>query len=772
MNIIRIGLALLFSTVVATAATVGNTTQAAPAADIKLADDRVEIIAGDLVRTIETKGNRIITSSLRVSGEEVASRPAPDFRVTFYQAEPNQRPVGLQRDAVSPVSFQQVYQNWLKQIRSVGSERAKLDVPAPGPQAVVWKNPLTIDGESMRDLFQLEAPTVTVPRSGVKRLILRARVLNPAHPLHHVAIDEFYEVYDGYPVIRKWIEVTNNGPNWLKIDRLTIDASAMSADFGSTVSLTPREYGACSSVVAFGNALRSRGLIAASEISSALRSIADDGSMGYADDYLEWVLGPSERFESEPVFHFAYSGEIQKTASGVSTPLDRAVEGPYIQFLERVVGVRATKDDPPAPVWCSWANFKANVTDATMREQADIAARAGFRTFLIDDGWSTPSLGNTEPVVAKFPDFEATSRYIRSKGLRLGLWISCIRHADSQDLAALPEAPSVPQVERSGGIGMSFTSPWPRYFANDLVYMHDRFGATYVKEDFSQIIFGDIAEGHEGRTWKESLLRGLRALMQLNDDLAQRAPGLYSQITHEIYWGTPGPPCDIAALKHCSSYHIPPNTHLGNPSPNQRIAREGTFDPVKLRKGLIQGCWVARQRYFAHRGLPLYPLEYYCAGTANFKDSLTTAVQDRQVCSWLMSTLSVFAGDLASLTAENVEHYRKRFELVRRLQDTYDIYHHFQYSGVPEPTDTDWHWWGKLNETGHGAVVVIRGSAGDDSRVINIPWVRTDRSYEVSRLLEARKLGKFTGEQLRAGTLTLALPAYGQELLELAPAGE
>ena len=87
---------------------------------------------------------------------------------------------------------------------------------------------------------------------------------------------------------------------------------------------------------------------------------------------------------------------------------------------------------------------------------------------------------------------------------------------------------------------------------------------------------------------------------------------------------------------------------------------------------------------------------------------------------------------------------------------------------MPEPTDTDWHWWGKLNEKGCGAVVVIRGSAGAESRTINIPWVQAERKYQVRALLADKKLGKFTGAQLQKGALTFALPAYGQEIIELA----
>lgn len=115
----------------------------------------------------------------------------------------------------------------------------------------------------------------------------------------------------------------------------------------------------------------------------------------------------------------------------------------------------------------------------------------------------------------------------------------------------------------------------------------------------------------------------------------------------------------------------------------------------------------------------------------------------------------------------NIARYRSRFETLRRLEADYGIYRHFQSSGVPSPTDADWHWWGKLNRLGCGAVVVLRGSGGDERRAVNIPWIDPGRSYKVAALLAPKELGTFTGKQLQAGELTLALPLFGQEILEL-----
>lgn len=222
-------------------------------------------------------------------------------------------------------------------------------------------------------------------------------------------------------------------------------------------------------------------------------------------------------------------------------------------------------------------------------------------------------------------------------------------------------------------------------------------------------------------------------------------------------------------MKHAALYHIPPNDYSGDGHPGQRFSKDWKYDPAKMRAGLIQGCFNARKRYYAHRGLPLYSIEYYAAATMNIGGSLTPEVQDRQICSWLMGAPLVFAGDLTSLTPENIAHYRQRFELLRRLERDHGIYAQFQFSGVPAPTDEDWHWWGKLNERGSGVVVVIRGMAGVPSRSVNVPWVPDGSHYTVTAVLSGRPLGRFTGKQLREGALTLSLPALGQEILELSP---
>ncbi|MEO8616656.1 MAG: hypothetical protein ABI600_16045 [Luteolibacter sp.] len=727
------------------------------------------IRAGLLERRVEQSPSGIRSTALRIAGANLLDGSISEFALTFSFASPDEKPRGITDESIVGVRQENATVN------KTDALVVQQDLHAQTYQTVRWLNPLRVEGSNCAKFFE---PAPALLRNAANgRSVLNLRLLGRKDgPLAGVIVDVFYQVDAGFPAIRKWIQITNDGPHWLKIEDFTLDETALAKSFRKRSELTPSERGAVASVVAFSNEYQSRGIVFGSEIPSALRGMSPDGAMGYRKEHFEWVIGPAEHFDSEAIFHFGFDGESRRTISSVSTGLDRAVEGPYLAYLENVIGVAARPQDAPVPLWCSWSNFGPKVSDAIVREMADAAAAAGFVGFLIDGGWSQSAgyenwdCGTAEPSIVKFPDFEATCAHIRNKGLKLGLWMSCFRTPETKDLQALPRTFSLPLVRRGeGGLGMSYAGPWRKYLANDLVALADRYGASYFKQDLTNIKYGDINAANESRTLKESLLRGLRGLLESQRLVRSRAPHIYLELTHEVYWGTPGTPCDLAAIKSVDAFHIPPNDYSGSGPQKNRVAEfDGTkVKPEALRQELLRGCLNARQRFYEHRGLPLYCVEYYAAATVNWQGSLPPEVQDRQVCSWLMGMPSVYSGDLASLTPENIAHYRRRFDLVKRLERDYGIYRHFQFSGVPAPTDEDWHWWGKLTAEGSGAVVVLRGNGGSDERTVNIPWVPEGGVYQVIARLSGRPLGTFTGRQLQEGALHLQLPPLGQEILEV-----
>lgn len=729
-----------------------------------VSDNQVHVAAGILERTIDLAGGNLSTTRLRVAGQDLLAGPAHEVSFTVTRAEPNGKPKGLQPGEGGSIDSVKTFSPY----PGHHNDPSTYDDAALG-QTTRWVEPAAVRASQWADLFARATPEVSTPAPDVSRLTTLARA-HKGSPLDGLVVAVVYEVYRDEPVVRKWVEIANESSLWRKIEKLTIDDVTLAPSLSQRVSLTPAGYGAEPSIIGFTSAEGTCGVIAASEVPSGLRTITDRGALGYQPAMFEWVLGPGERFVSEPVFLYAFSGSVEQTISARSTPLDRTVEGPFQRFVAQHLGIAGARLPCDAPQWLTWATFGPDLNNAMIRQQADCAARAGFVQFLMDDGWQRDRLG-TEPDRTKFPDFAATADYIRSRGLKLGLWLSCFRDANSPDRQAWPAARSLPVVTRLGGIAMSFTTPWREFYAQDLARLHERYGAVYFKQDFSNVIFGDLAESHPNRTRKESLLRGLRGLLEAQDRLRALAPDVMNEMTHEIYWDTPGAPCDLAALEHAARYHVSPNACAGL-GPRRRPGQTSVpaVDPQKLRRELIGACYQARQIFYSHRGLPLYCLEFYGAATEDHQGSLTPEVQDRQVVSWLLGAPLVFSGDLSTLSDEHLAHYQKRFALVNRLQRDWDIYRHFQFSGVPAPTDSDWHWWGKLNDDGCGAVVVVRGSGGAERRAINVPWVQPERRYAVTASFAGQSLGDFTGLQLQSPGVELALPVYGQEILELTPA--
>ena len=567
----------------------------------------VRLAAPGLNRALRVSPTGVRTVSLKSGKTELLAGPAHEFRLQIEFASPNRKPQGLKPGEGGVISSTAHFRNSGTDMLDVSTTGAAID------EGVEWVNPVTVEGDTSGETLGSFTPTVMPQKEGVTSLTLYA---GPAAkgPLAGVSVTLTYQVYAGFPVVRKWLEIHNGGTQWMKVDHLLIDDVSIAPAFDLRTPLTPAERGAGSSLVAMTNHDASVGVIAASEVPSALRHIADNGAMGYTDELFEWVLGPGESFTSEPVFFFGVSGKTQILASGASTALDRGVEGPLQHFLRERLGVAAHSANLPAPTWVTWSNFKENINDAMIRRQADIAAQAGFRTFAFDTAgrranWARRSTRRNSPTSP--PPSPTCARKVCASAY--GFLASAI--PIPRTLRPCPDGASRPDIQRLHGLDMSFASPWREYFAHDLAELARHDGVSYYKQDFTNIRFGDAAEEHESRTRKESLLRGLRGLLEAQDLIRREVPSVTTEITHEIYWGTPGVPCDLAAVEHADLYHTPPNDYSGDGISNEVWDPPQKYDTAKLQLGLIDGAYHARQRFYALRGLPLESVEYYAAAT-------------------------------------------------------------------------------------------------------------------------------------------------------------
>lgn len=727
--------------------------------------NRVLLKSGILAQTVICKGNNTATGQIFLNGKRINDEISDELQVTMWKATPDKEPAGIEYSQKGGVEQSDAVKNQTDAL----AVKMKENKPE---QDVRWIDSLRVDRNNFADVFNRFSYHFSEPQKGVKCLVLE---FSSAYVLKGISLEMNYEICKGYPAIRKWIKIRNQGGEWLKISDMVLENLHLAARYSYGTLLTPNSRGIDPSIVAFSDSAASSGIILGSEIPSKLRYLSASGICGYNPSFFEWVIGPGESFESEPIFIYAFSGKNHPTVSAVSTALDRCVETEFHSFLNEKILRRLNSDKNIAPVFCTWTNYSANINDTNMHAAVDIASQIGFRCFQLDAGWSDTgpnggwAVSSTLPDSNKFRDFSALCDYIQAKNMKTGLWYSVfVNEQQTVKPQSGPPLFSLPLIRRAGGLGLSLCYAESRKkYADEIVFLHNTWHAGYFKQDLSNVCYGDIARGHESRTLKESYLRGLRGLLATQDEIHNRVPGIWLQLSHEIYWETPGPEADIAVLKHADSYHSAPNEYWGAGNRSKPVSAEWKYKPDSLGHKLTEGAFRARKLFYAHRGLPLDRIEVFGAVTTNFRGSLTPEIQDRQVCSWLMGAPLSFSGDLGSLTEENIERYQSRFTMIENLQQKYGIYTCFEFSGVPSPTDEGWHWWGKLNRDGCGAVVVLRGSAGEESRKINIPWVKADEKYLIKALFSGKNLGEFSGKQLQDGALELSLKKYEQDIIEI-----
>ncbi len=94
----------------------------------------------------------------------------------------------------------------------------------------------------------------------------------------------------------------------------------------------------------------------------------------------------------------------------------------------------------PRVSYNSWDGLTNDISQAILEKEADMAARVGIETFVIDAGWFAggfpAGVGNWDRVDrAKFPGgLEAIADYVRSRGMDFGIWLEPERAGPDSDL--------------------------------------------------------------------------------------------------------------------------------------------------------------------------------------------------------------------------------------------------------------------------------------------------------------------------------------------------
>lgn len=263
---------------------------------IKAEKNKITIHAGIIQKKLSINQYAVKTENVSINKQVITESGSDELSLSFHYANPNKAPEGI-TDTLDNKISQTAQKENATDILNVSKNNREV------MQNVSWIKACDLKSSNWNAAFDHVNYVISEPAKGIKRLNLRVRAIEKEQ-LTNVSINLFYEIYEGHAAIRKWVEVNNNSSKWLKVDNLILDDIVISGNYKDRTELTPSERGATSSIISFGTADHSVGVIIGSEVPSALRFMDENGKTGYAADYFEWVIGPAEKFVSEPVFMY------------------------------------------------------------------------------------------------------------------------------------------------------------------------------------------------------------------------------------------------------------------------------------------------------------------------------------------------------------------------------------------------------------------------------------------------------------------------------------
>ncbi|MBQ6010509.1 MAG: alpha-galactosidase, partial [Kiritimatiellae bacterium] len=252
--------------------------------------------------------------------------------------------------------------------------------------------------------------------------------------------------------------------------------------------------------------------------------------------FRKW-LKPGERWTAMPVFTAPYSNCSETSC---------VVEGAVEDYVRKYMGVRVEQiPKKPMFVYNTWVPFNTHIDAQLIRELADAAAECGVEEFVIDDGWqinvSDGKYGKGDWAVdeKKFPGgLKPTFDYIRSKGMRPGLWISlAFAGPSSKPRMEHPEwfakdksgQPANLHTTRGRDRTACLATPWRDYIRDRILALVKDHGLAYVKLDLaiatSAYVYDDARTGcyatdHPGHAGHDDSYAAIfESCMKLFDEL-------------------------------------------------------------------------------------------------------------------------------------------------------------------------------------------------------------------------------------------------------------
>jgi alpha-galactosidase len=598
-----------------------------------------------------------------------------------------------------------------------------------------------------------------------------------------VEIELIYVAYPGLPVTRKKITFINTSHTDVKLEAVDIENLNLNIDYVST--WVYHNYARMKHlgtyvgnwddpIVVIHNTTTRSGIAIGNEAPGVLKRtafhttdrdvVAGLSHPGQDFPFRKW-LKPGERWESPGTFAAIYDN---------SDDGYKVINTVVNDFVRKHLGSRiSTVKEKPLFIYDTWNPFRTFINDSIIREVAKAASECGIQEFIIDDGWEYnyerrssqkgwgENYGDWLVDLNKFPgSLSSTFNYIRSLGMKPGLWISIgSATKDSKVYQTHPEwfistSSGKPGNNHTGSYNSDFYTScfgtdWFSYIKSVILNLVKEYGLAYAKLDLSIVtsayvndpgISGCYAPDHPyHRDHPESFIMIYQNVLKLFDELHSEAPDLFIDCTFETAGKLQLQ--DYAFVKHAEGNWL---SNIEEPFPTGAL----------------------RMRQLAWWRSPALPAGSLVIGNLPL-DSKNLEFDLKS----LIGTLPVVLGDPRKLSPEKRSEIRKWADWMVEMQKKYD-YMSFRQDlhGFGEPSDGSWDGWARINTDNKkgGIIGVFRQGAKEDSRTVFVAGLNPEKKYSVLLAPEGKQIALLSGQQFsEEGFQVSFLKDYEGEILEI-----
>ena len=574
-----------------------------------------------------------------------------------------------------------------------------------------------------------------------------------------------YRVYDGHPVIRKWLLLRNTGSTPLHLSHMNIEAIAPSVG-RSNETVLDAQYGAIPRETFYTGRSEDAGLFVSNARTGDGFAILTEipGYMKRTEInawYYPGRVGVGVLYDTDlmPFERLLAPGAEFKTAA-VSLLTFRNGDGfndPHWILPSYTAGVLQRKTIARGAPWIynTWEPFERNINRDTTLQLIDVAGTMGMDIFTIDDGWQQEYGENTVDPKSFPGGLDAIRSAVEAKGMRLGLWIPMAAiglntpdYLHHPDWAALDQSgkPKLTSTMAGSKVVMCLASPFQDAAADRINDAIERFHLAYVKLDLTTIFnaYGEApgcwAKGHYHGSWAESLNMIYDGISHVTSKVYEKHPDVLLDLTFEL-WGQ----------KHVIDAGLLAAGDLDWMS-NVNDAQPDSAGTLQARTLLYQRA-------------PSMPVESMLIGNLH-----ADVPSPQETFATAIGSAPLLLGDLRKLSAADRQWYQDHIRWFKKLRASTEINQSFFPLGNwRQPSSAAWDGFARLSRSGDGVIAIFPNKSNASAANVQLPLM-PEGKFRLHSVVTNKDLGEFTKDDWIRGVQVAFSGSEAVEILEVSSA--